>query len=263
VTEVLGPLGQLGQNQAAGFVLVLARVSPLFVLAPIFSAKMVPARAKGIVAVALAVGLAPIALQGQTVPGDPWELAGLVLKEALVGMAFAFTLAALFASVAAAGALLDTFIGFTYGSLIDPITGTQAGQMLQLYSMVGIAVLIAIGGDEWIIQGLARTYEVVPLLEMPSLPALVAGALEAFTGIFRAALEIAAPVVIALVLTDVAFGMVSRTVPQMNVFAVGFPAKIAVGLLIAGMSLPFVAGWLSAELQTSVTAALRSLRVAG
>jgi flagellar biosynthetic protein FliR len=255
-------LGQLGQNQLAGFVLVLARVSPLFVLAPIFSAKMVPPRVKGIVAVALAIGIAPVALHGQTVPGDLWELAGLVLKEALVGLAFSFTLAALFAAVVTAGAFLDTFIGFTYGSLIDPITGTQSGQMLQLYSMVGIAILIAIGGDEWIIQGLARTYDVVPLLAMPSLAELTAGAHEAFTGIFRAALEISAPVVIALVLTDVAFGMVSRTVPQMNVFAVGFPAKIAVGLLIAGLSLPFLAGWLSGELQSSVTSALRSLRVA-
>ena len=255
-------LGQLGQNQLAGFMLVLARVSPLFVLAPIFSAKMVPARAKGIVAVALAVGLAPLALAGQQVPRDAWELAALALKEILVGMAFAFALAALFAAVASAGAFLDTFIGFSFGSLVDPITGNQAGTMLQLYSLVGVAILLAIGGDEWIVQGLARTYEVVPLLEMPSLTALTAGALEAFTGIFRAALEISAPVVIALVLTDVAFGVVSRTVPQMNVFAVGFPAKILVGLLVAGMSLPFVAGWLSDELQASVSAALKSLRVA-
>ncbi len=255
-------LGQLGQNQLAGFLLVLARVGPLFVLAPIFSAKMIPARAKGIVAVALAIGLAPLALRGQQVPSDVWELAGLAVKEVFVGLAFAFALATLGAAVASAGAFLDTFIGFTFGSLVDPITGTQSGQMAQLYSLVGVAILVAIGGEEWIIQGLARTYEVMPLLATPSLAALTAGALDAFVGIFRAALEIAAPVAIALVLTDVAFGMVSRTVPQMNVFAVGFPAKILVGLLIAGLSLPFVAGWISDELQATVGEAVRSLRLA-
>lgn len=255
-------LQQFGQNQVAGFLLVLGRVGPLFVLAPIFSSKMIPARAKGIIALAMAIGIAPIALRGQHVPGDAWDLAALLAKEVLVGLAFAFALACLAGAVASAGALLDTLIGFTFGSLIDPITGNQSGQMAQIYSLVGVTILIAINGDQWIIQGLARTYEVIPLLDMPSITALTAGALDAFTGIFRAALEIAAPVVIALILTDVAFGMVSRTVPQMNVFAVGFPAKIVVGLMIAGISLPFVGGWIADELQTSVTDALQSLRLA-
>ena len=84
---------------------------------------------------------------------------------------------------------------------------------------------------------------------------------EAFSGIFVPALEIAAPVVIAVTLTDAAFGVVSRVVPQLNVFAVGFPAKVTVGLLVLGVSLPFAAGWLSDELQRSVGAALETLRV--
>jgi flagellar biosynthetic protein FliR len=69
-------------------------------------------------------------------------------------------------------------------------------------------------------------------------------------------------VLLALILTDCAFGMVSRVVPQLNVFAVGFPAKVAVGLVVVGASLPFVAGWLGDELQRSVAAALQALRVA-
>ena len=68
---------------------------------------------------------------------------------------------------------------------------------------------------------------------------------------------------LAVVLTDAAFGVVSRVVPQLNVFAVGFPAKVTVGLVLIGASLPFVAGWLGDELQRSVAAALQTLRVAG
>ncbi len=254
-------IDQLGQNQLAGFILVLARVSPLFLLAPPFSSKMVPLRAKGIVAVALAIGLAPIALHGQHVPGDLLQIAGLALKEVLVGLGFAFALACLFAAFSTAGSILDTTVGFSFGSLIDPITGNQSGQLVQVYSMVAIAVFIAIGGEAWVIQGLARTYELVPLLEMPSLQALVAGAASEFAGILTAALEVGAPVLLALVLTDVSFGVVSRVVPQLNVFAVGFPIKIVVGLLVVGVSLPFVGGWLSDQLQLSVESALSSLRV--
>jgi flagellar biosynthetic protein FliR len=77
-----------------------------------------------------------------------------------------------------------------------------------------------------------------------------------------AAIEVAGPVMLALILTDAAFGVVSRVVPQLNVFAVGFPAKIVVGLLLIGATLPFVAGWISGELQQDVGAALNAIRVA-
>ncbi len=254
-------IDQLGHNQLAGFVLVLARVGPLFLLAPPFSSRMIPPRARGIIAVAIAIGLAPIALGGQNVPNDLLEIAGLVVKEALVGLGFAFALACLFAAFSTAGSILDTTIGFSFGSLVDPVTNLQAGQMTQLYAMVAVAVFIAIGGEAWVIQGLARTYELVPLLATPSLSAMVAGAVAAFAGILTAALEVAAPVILALLLTDVAFGVVSRVVPQLNVFAVGFPTKIVVGLLVVGVSLPFVGGWLSDQLQLSVESALTTLRV--
>lgn len=254
-------LAQLGQGQAAGFLLVLGRVSPLFLLAPLFSSRMMPLRARGIVAVALAIGLAPLALRGQDVPLDAILLGELLVKEVLVGLAFAFAIGALFAAIQTAGSFLDTFTGFAYGAIVDPLTGSQSAVLFQLYALIGVAIFVAIGGDGWVIQGLARTYETVPLLEFPALGPLVGGAQEAFVQVFRAGLEVAAPVVLAVVLTDAAFGLVSRVVPQLNVFAVGFPAKIAVALAIIGVSLPFAAGWLGDEIQASVEAALRSLRV--
>jgi flagellar biosynthesis protein FliR len=251
-----------GEQEVVGFFLVLGRVSPLFLLAPLFSSKLVPARARSIVAVALAVGIAPIAAAGAPLPQDLWELAGLMLKEMLVGAAFAFALAALFAAVQVAGNLLDTLIGFSFGALVDPLTGTSGGVLNQLYALFGVMIFVVIDGDAWVIQGLARSYEAVPLAEAPALGSLVEGAQVAFSGIFGAAIQVGAPVLLAVLLTDVAFGLVSRVVPQLNVFAVGFPAKVAVGLVVVGASLPFVAGWLGDELQRSVAAALQALRVA-
>jgi flagellar biosynthetic protein FliR len=132
----------------------------------------------------------------------------------------------------------------------------------QLYALIGVVIFIAIGGDAWVVQGLARTYELVPLESFPSLGLLTSGALKAFVGIFGAAIQVAGPVLLALILTDAAFGMVSRVVPQLNVFAVGFAAKIIVGLLVLGVTLPFLAGWLTNELEASVSDALRMLRIA-
>ena len=252
-------LAQFGQNSVAGFLLVLGRIGPLFLLAPLFSSRSLPARAKGLCAVALTVGIAPLAVGDREIPLDVMAYAELMLKEILVGMAFAFALAALFAAVSTAGAFIDTLIGFSYGALVDPVTGNQSSVLTQAYVLVGIMVLIAIGGDQLMIKGLARSYELVPLLDLPSLPALVGGVQNAFVQVFLAALELAAPVVLALVITDAAFGMISRVVPQLNVFAVGFPAKVTVGLLIIGVSLPFAAGWMADELERSVSTALTSL----
>jgi flagellar biosynthesis protein FliR len=254
-------LQQFSEQQVAGFMLVLARIAPLFLIAPMFSSNMIPSRVKGIAAVGLAVGMAPMAMKGHHVPLDVMSLVLLVGKELLVGLAFSYSIAALFAAVSAAGSLMDTLIGFSFGSLIDPITGTNASVLSQAYSLVGVAVFIAIGGDSWVIQGLNHTYELVPLVDTPQLGPMVAGVQHAFTGILAAAVELAAPVMIAVIITDAAFGVVARVVPQLNVFSVGFPAKVTVGLLVLGVSLPFAAGWISDQLQESVAAAMHSLRV--
>jgi flagellar biosynthetic protein FliR len=255
-------LRQIGEQHVASFFLVLARVGPLFVVAPLFSSKMLPARARGVAAVALAVGLSPIALKGGHIPLDALSLGGLILKEALVGFAFAFAVSVLFAAVSAAGSFLDTLIGFSYGGLVDPVNGNQSSVLSQLYTLVGIMVFLAIGGETWVVEGLAKTYSLVGLTQMPALGALVGGAQHTFASIFISAVELAAPVLIALIITDAGFGVVSRVMPQLNVFAVGFPAKILVGFLMVAASLPFVAGWIGNQLQQSVLSALQSIHVA-
>ncbi len=257
-----GLLRQVGEQHVIAFFLVLARIGPLFVVAPLFSSKMIPVRARGVAAVALAVGLSPIALKDATVPTDALSIAGLIGKEALVGFAFAFAISVLFAAVSVAGSFIDTLIGFSFGGLVDPVNGNQSSVLSQIYTLVGVMIFIAIGGDTWMIEGLAKTYDLVGLNEMPALGALVGGAQHTFASIFVSAIEIAAPVLIALVITDAGFGVVSRVMPQLNVFAVGFPAKILVGFVIIGASLPFVAGWIGNELQRSVLQALQTLRVA-
>jgi len=255
-------LRQVSEQQVAGFMLAIARIAPLFIVAPMFSSKMIPGRVKGIAAVGLAVGLAPLATARARVPIDAMSLAEIAVKELMVGLAFAFAISVLFAAVNAAGSLLDTLIGFSFGATVDPITGNNSSIVGQLYAFVGVAIFIAVNGDAWVIKGLYRTYSLVPLVDAPAVGSMVGGVQHAFSGVFVAALELAAPVVLAVILTDAAFGVVSRVVPQLNVFAVGFSAKVTVGLLVLGVSLPFAAGWLSDELQRSVAAALESLKVA-
>ncbi len=254
-------LSELAGNQLAGFILVLARVSPLFLLAPPFSSPIIPPRVRGIIAVGIAIGFAPIAVHGQHIPSGPVALGALAILNILVGLGFAFSFAVLFAAIEAAGSLADLGAGFSYGNLINPLNGAQSSVFAHLYSLFGIAVFLIVGGEAWLLRGLDRTFTLVPLTSAPNIKSLAGGAEQVFATVFVSALEIAAPVLIALLITDVAFGVVSRVVPQFNVFAVGFPAKVAVALLMVGASLPFVAGWISNQMSTSVGSALGALHV--
>lgn len=254
-------VGQIGAVHITAFFLVLARVAPLFVLAPLFSSPMVPRQVRTVIAVALAMGLTGIAIHGQTIPTDPVAVAGLVAEQVIVGLAFSLAVSVVFVAAETAGAFIDLVAGFSYGQLIDPIDNTQGGVMSNLYGMVGLAMFLAIGGDAWTLRGLSRTFQLVPLTKTAAIAPMVTGVEQACASIFVSALEIAAPALLALLITDVAFGMVSRIVPQLNIFAVGFPMKIGVALLIVGTALAFLGNFMSDQIATSVGTALHSLSV--
>lgn len=256
-----GLLQQLGIANMLVFVAALARVTPLFIFAPLFSSRQLPPQVRAVVAVALAIGLTPAADPGRAIDSGSFAVMQLLAIELLVGAALAFAMNCLMAALDVAGALLDFVVGFAFGATIDPISGNQSAVIARLYSLFGVIIFVTIGGDEWVIRGLARTYELVPLGSAPDVPLLVGGALEAFTAIFAAAIQVGAPIILALVLTDVGFGLVTRVVPQLNVFAVGLPVKVLVGMLLIGITLPLVGGWLRDEIEQSVGTALRTLRV--
>src|SRR4051794_25027577 len=259
--DVNALLERFSTDEVATFFLVLGRISPLFIFAPLFSSKSLPARVKSVVAVALAVGLTPVVQHGH-IDMDPMGYGLLMVKEIIVGLAFAYALGAMFSALQVAGSLLDTLIGFSFGATIDPITGTQSSVLAQMYSLFGVMVFIAIDGTSWVVKGLARTYEAVPLLQMPQIGSLVHGAEVAFSTVGVAGIMIAAPVLIAMTIVDAGFGVVSKVVPQMNIFAVGFPAKMLVGLTLIGATLPFVSGFVAGQLEQSVALALHFLKVA-
>ena len=252
-------LHQIGGAKVTGFFLVLARVTPLFILAPLFSSPMMPPRVRSVVAVGLAIGLTPIAVHGQqhshrpAVGGRPARGATARRRRVRVRVG------AVFAAIEAAGSITDLVAGFSFGSIIDPVDNNQGGVMTTLYGLVGLAMFIAIGGDAWTLRGLARTFNLVPLTKAPQIASLTSGVEQAAASIFVSALEVAAPVLLALLITDVAFGMVSRIVPQVNIFGVGFPMKVGVAMLIVSASLPFLGAFMSDQISNAVLNALHTI----
>jgi len=252
-------LAGIGTAHVIGFFIVLARITPLFLIAPVFSSPLLIPQVRGVLAVALAMGLTTLAMHGQTIPTDPYLVAGLMLVNVLVGLVVAFAVACVFAAVEGAGAIADFSSGFSFGASVDPVNGNQGGALTNFYTMVGMALFLLIGGDAWTLRGLAATFRVVPLTGGPHIQSLAAGVEQMLVSVTVGAVEIAAPVILALTIADVAFGMVSKVVPQLNVFAVGFPMKVGIALLVVAASMPFVGTWMDGQLQGAVTSAVQVL----
>lgn len=250
-------LPELAGTSVVSLVLVLGRVGGLFVFAPLFSSRMLPRPVKLTAALAISLALTPLATSGKAIEGGALEVAGLMLKEIVVGLALAFAIGALTAAVQAAAGLLDAMIGFSLAAIVDPITNMQNAVLAQLYSVFAVMVLVVTGGDELMIRGFAASYELVPLTQFPGLDTITGVAMQGFANVFVMGLEIIGPVLIALVVVDAAFALVSRAVPQMNVLIVGMPVKIAAGFAVLGASLPFVSTQLQSQLEDVVQEALR------
>jgi flagellar biosynthetic protein FliR len=254
-------LPQIAGEQLVAFVLVASRVAPLFMLAPVFASRMIPDRVKVVAAGVITVALVPIASEGMTIPEDVLGLGSVLLKEVAVGLVFAFAIGVISAAIQAGASLLDTIIGFSFAAILDPVTGHQSAVLAQFYSVFALAIFLIVGGDHMMIMGLAKSYEIVPLDVFPSFATITGLAAQGFASVLVVALQIAAPVVLTLVLVDAALGLMARAVPQMNVFIVGLPAKIILSFAAIAASLPLLGNFFQSELERSIGEALRVLGV--
>lgn len=252
-------LPEIASSNLVAFVLVLGRVGPFFLLAPVLSAGLLPARAKFAAAAAITLALAPIASHGHVIPQEEVGLALMLVQEIGVGIAFALALSVLAAGLSAGAALVDTLVGFSFGSLVDPITGVSAAVLGQVYALFALMVFVLSGGVRLMIMGLARSYDLVPIGTFPSPAALGRLAVASLTEVPLIGIELVGPVILSVVVVDSAFGLVARAVPQMNVFVVGLPVKVILSFAVVATSLPFVGAHLESDLQQAIVRALTAL----
>jgi flagellar biosynthetic protein FliR len=221
---------------------VFFRISGLFFIAPVFSQRGGSTHLKIILAMIFAAALRPRVInQGFNAPSNFIDLFVLALREATVGLLIGFVFASLFVGVQMAGAFIGFQMGFMIVNVIDPVTQDQVSIMSQFKYILATLMFFILNGHHMMLQALAASYKLVPLNEAIFRFGVTSEIASVVTGIFVIGIKIASPVMAALVLTDVALGVISRTVPQMNIFIVGFPIKIALGLFFTGAAVPIFA----------------------
>ena len=225
--------------QATLFVLIATRLSAMMAVAPVFSSRSIPVRVKaGLVILISWISLPLVAEQGGTVPDGLVALAVLIMKEAIIGVAFGLVAQFLFAAVQTAGAFIDVTAGFAISQTLDPTSNANISILGRWYNLIAISSFLALGGHQLLIAGVVRSFTLAPPLSDPDLGAVVAGVLERADDIMLVVVQIGAPIIGALLVTDVTLGVISRSVPQMNIFIVGLPLKIIVALAGSAILLP-------------------------
>ncbi len=221
------------------FLLILVRISALLVVAPIFGHRFFLARAKIGLAFMISVILHPlIVAKGLQVPEGLFPYALALVREVGMGVAMGFVVLLMFIGIQFAGQLAGLQMGFGIVNVIDPQSNEQVSIIGQFLNILAVLIVLVTNGHHLILHGLAASFEAVPLTGVELKGEIGQKLIELSSEIFILAVQISAPVMIALFLISVALGILARTVPQMNVFIVGFPVQLAVGLAVLFATMP-------------------------
>lgn len=241
--------------------LILVRVSAFFVSVPLLSYRTIPPQIRIVLAVALSW------MMYYTFQIEPFEINGdyllLLLKEAVIGLMLGLAAAMVMSAVQIAGGFIDFQMGFAMANIIDPQTGAQSPLMGQFFNFIALLLLLAINGHHLLLDGIFYSYQFLPMDQFfPNFgdEGTVLFIIKMVVSVFAIAFQMSAPIVATLFLVTLALGITGKTVPQMNIFVIGFPIKIAVGFLVLIVTMGVLVGVMR-ELIELMILSLRDLMV--
>lgn len=228
------------------------RIGAMLMSAPVFGARTVPVRVRLVLALAIAVILAP--LLPPTPAVDPLSPAGLLVgaQQVLLGVAMGFILHLVFAALILAGQTIAMTMGLGFASAVDPQNGVQVPVLSQYFLITATLVFLALDGHLMVIDVLVQSFRLVPVGSAGPLPEMPWKIVLWGSHLFAGAVLIALPATVAVLMVNLAFGVMTRAAPQLNIFAVGFPVTLLAGFVLLLFSLPGLLPQISALLGEAV-----------
>lgn len=225
------------------FAMVLTRISAFFLVLPVFGWRSIPVRVK----VAMTVLMAVFFMMTQpAVKGGPvsaLETILLMANEATYGLALGLVGATLFSVVRFGGRIIERQMGMAIANIVDPLTGDRTQPLASLLEMIFIVLFLSANGHHLFLLVISRSYERFPAGSMPTIPVLAAGLTQAGSTMLFAGLRLAAPMLAAFLVLIVILGVLARMVPEMNILFLSLPLRVGLGLLMVGIFLPFISGF--------------------
>ena len=242
----------------APYVWPFFRISGLVMVAPVFGARLVPMRVRLALSLALTMAIAP-GLPPAAVSSSLVLNGLLIAHEILVGVAIGFGVQMIFDALVIGGQTIAMSMGLGFAMMVDPQRGVSVPVVSQFFVIVGILVFLALGGHLALIRLLADSFEVLPVgrfLDASSLWTVLGWGTQLFAG----AVRIALPAVAGLLVVNIAFGVMSRAAPTLNLFAVGFPITLLLGFLILLLNIGSFPALFAELLENALEAAAAMLR---
>lgn len=221
------------------FIWPLARILALISAAPLFGSSNIPIQVKLGLSILLTILIAPLLSPLPQI--NPSSGAGLIilLQQIIIGLAMGFSLRIVFSAVEMAGEITGLQMGLGFATFFDPQQSSQVQLVGRFYGLLAILLFLAIDGHLQIIAILAQSFTTLPIgadgIDSISFTVLVSWGAKIFTF----GLHLALPVLAALLITNLALGILTRAAPQLNIFAVGFPLTLGIGLLVMSWALPY------------------------
>lgn len=220
------------------FMLVLSRVAGIFAALPVFGGRVLPLRIKAITVFMITLVCFPtLSVTPPQVPSDAFSLALLAFSEVMIGLTLAFITQIIFAAVEFSGQIIGMQMGLTISSIIDPSRGTQTQIMSVIQTLFATLMFLSLDIHHLFIRAIMDSFRVIPLGGWHLSGELINFLVMRTADIFIIGIRLAAPVMVALLLTTVALGIMARAFPQMNIFMISLPLNIGLGLVILGMTL--------------------------
>jgi len=223
------------------FLLVMARVGGMMLAAPLLGNRSVPQTVKLGLTFVFTLALVPLVEpKAGPVPTHLLLLAFCVLKDGLFGLALGFVARILFTAVEMAGYFVDTQMGFGFANLVDPFSEQQSSVLSVFQFQLATTIFLLMNGHLMLLGGVVDSYGTVPAGMVSPQGLFGMSIVPLVKTMFVLGFRLALPAAGVLVVVDMAFGLVARMVPQMNVFMVGMPAKIIIGLATVALLLPIL-----------------------
>lgn len=220
------------------FLLILIRMSSLFVITPVFGGKNVPNYFKVGLAFFCSLILVTL-LKDVTVEfTDIYSYAAIILKELAVGIILGFSSYLVFASLFLAGQIIDTQIGFGMVNVLNPLHDSQIPLTGNFLYILTLLFFLMMNGHHVLLTALFKSYNVLPVNSFVFNDMLFNNLLNVFYETFAIGFKISLPIIAASLLAEISLGILTKTVPQMNVFVVGMPLKVGVGLITLFAMIP-------------------------
>ena len=229
------------QGQLAAFLLVLSRTSGIFFISPFFGSLNVSYRIRATVAIAITVLIFPLIVRETvvTAPASIIMFAGTIFQELFIGWLIGFVAYVVLAAINMSGKIMDMQVGFSVANVMDPTSGQQSPLIGSFLYYLAIIYFLVSNGHHMIIAALVESFRRVPFDSIVWNPSIADFMINLTNSVFLVGMKIAMPVTFAILITNVGMGILARTMPQMNIFVVGIPMHLMIGIFMLSMLLPF------------------------